>query len=265
MEASLFVFAHQDDEVGAASRIAWERTRNVEVWCVYLTDGARSTPAGVRDAESLAVLTRLGVVRSHVVAIADAAGRIPDGELMTQLDRACAALRLWIERTGVVFDRLYTLDWEGGHPDHDAACAVSLAVAPDAGIRDVFSFPMYNGFRRRRGWFRVASPVPAPGTLDTRRRLSFREALGIAHCVFAYPSQRRTWLGLGPGFVVRTLLLRTEVVRRVDASRLRSRPHAGALLCETLFGCDGDALLAAARAFSERVETARALNAEASR
>ncbi len=205
MEAALFVFAHQDDEVGAASRIAWERTRNAEVWCVYLTDGARSTPAVVRDAESLAVLTRLGVVRSHVVAIGDAAGRIPDGELMTQLDRAGAALRLWIEQTGIVFDRLYTLDWEGGHPDHDAACAVALAVAPDAGIRDVFSFPMYNGFRRRRGWFRVASPVPAPGTLDIRRRMSFREALGIARCVFAYPSQRRTWLGLGPGFVVRTL------------------------------------------------------------
>ena len=60
--AALFVFAHQDDEIAAASRIVFELRRGAPVHCVFLTDGTgANVPAAVRNGESAAVLARLGV------------------------------------------------------------------------------------------------------------------------------------------------------------------------------------------------------------
>ena len=80
MTAALFVFAHQDDEVGAASRIAFEVARGTAVYCVFLTDGGAPH---IRNPESLAVLHRLGIA-AHRVAFID----IADGTLVEHLPTA---------------------------------------------------------------------------------------------------------------------------------------------------------------------------------
>ena len=87
----LFVFAHQDDEVAAASRIVYELERSSAVYCAYLTDGAWNVVAEVRDAETRSVLTHLGVPAHNLFFIGS---EIPirDATLVEHLDVALARL-----------------------------------------------------------------------------------------------------------------------------------------------------------------------------
>lgn len=247
----LFVFAHQDDEVGALTRIAFE-ARGDRVWCAYLTDGAKHTRPAIRDAESLHVLCDMGVDRANVGFLADDDGRIADGTLFAALERSRRMLLGWLRSRGVAPVRVYTLDWEGGHHDHDAAHLVTLAAARELGVRDVFVFPFYNAWRRRRGFVRVGTFVPGT-TPEVRRRLSLRESWRAAWTIAAYQSQRRTWFGLGPGFIVKTLARREERLRRADPQRVLSRPHAGVLLYENVYGVRSEDVLRASAALRAEV------------
>jgi LmbE family N-acetylglucosaminyl deacetylase len=231
-EDVLVVLAHQDDEIGILARIAYETARGARVWCAFLTDGASKVAAAVRDAESLAVLARVGVPPERVGFVG--APRVPDGSLFAHLERALEALRGWAAAIPQVA-RVYTLDWEGGHHDHDAAHLVALSFARERAIADVYTYSLYNAWRRPRRFFRVTSFVPQAGEI-LRRRLTLNEALLPVRAIAAYPSQRSTWLGLGPGLAVRAVLGREERLRRAQPERLRERPHPGALLYETLFG-----------------------------
>ena len=238
----LFVFAHQDDEVGAFSRIAFEVRAGQRVWCVFLTDGAKKVRPHVRDAESLRVLRRLGVAGERVAFLADAAGRIADGTLVHALQRSRVMLRDWLRAHALTPKRIYTLDWEGGHHDHDATHLVTLSAARDLGVADVFVYPFYNGWRRRPKLARVSSFVPGAAPV-LRRRMSLRDSWRAACSVAAYPSQRLTWLALGPGFFVRTLATREERVRRADPQRVLLPPHDGILHYENVFGVRGEDVL----------------------
>jgi LmbE family N-acetylglucosaminyl deacetylase len=234
----LFVFAHQDDEVGAFSRIAFEARAGHRVWCMFLTDGAKNVRSQVRDAESLRVLRRLGVDCERVAFLADGDGRIADGTLVHELARARRMVLDCLRARAVTPRRIYTLDWEGGHHDHDATHLVTLAAARELGVDDVFVYPFYNGWRRRPKLARVSSFIPGAAPV-LRRRMSLRDSWRAACSIAAYPSQRLTWLALGPGFFVRTLATREERLRRADPRRVLLPPHDGVLHYENIFGVRG--------------------------
>jgi LmbE family N-acetylglucosaminyl deacetylase len=238
----LFVFAHQDDEVGAFSRIAFEVRAGHRVWCVFLTDGAKKVRPGVRDAESLRVLRRLGVGAERVAFLSDADGRIADGTLVHALHRARRMILDWLRARAIAPKRIYTLDWEGGHHDHDATHLVTLSAARELGVADVFVYPFYNGWRRRPGLARVSCFIPGTAPV-LRRRMSLRDSWRAAWSVASYPSQRLTWLALGPGFVLRTLATREELFRRADPQRVLLPPHDGVLHYENIFGVRGEDVL----------------------
>jgi LmbE family N-acetylglucosaminyl deacetylase len=265
-EDILFLFAHQDDEVGISTRIEFEKRHGHRVWCAYLTDGASSVSAAVRDAESSAVLIRLGVEPRRIAFLSDDEGRIGDGNLVRHLSRARAMLSSWILSTRARFARIFTMDWEGGHHDHDATHLLALLAARDFEIDTVYGYPFYNAFGRRPGHFRVASFVPCAAANVLRRRLTFGEAFSAAKLAMAYPSQRRTWLGLGPGFVVRTILRREELFRLADTRRVATQPHAGPLLYETLFGiASGEFLELSAPLRTELADAARSTERDSGR
>jgi LmbE family N-acetylglucosaminyl deacetylase len=241
-ESALFVFAHQDDEVPVLTRIAFELARGARVRCVYLTDGATTVPAAVRDAESLSMLARLGVAAGDV-AFLGGERRIADGRLAYETPRALELLRAFaapLPRPA----RVYAPDWEGGHADHDAAHVLALALARELGVADVFTYSLYNAYGRGRGLFRVTSFVPGTEPVIARK-LTLREALMPVRAIAHYRSQRRTWLGLGPGLAFRALARREERLRRADPSRLGGAPHEGPLLYETMFGVSARAVLEA--------------------
>jgi len=229
----LVVLAHQDDEVGVLTRIRWEQAHGARVWCAYATDGAKTTPAAVRDAESRAVLASAGVPPERIGLLGEDR-RIADGALAAHAPAALAALRGWGERI-LALRCIYTLDWEGGHHDHDTVHAIALAYARERAV-PVFAFSLYNGFARAPGWYRVTSFVPRAGAGIVRRALSLRDALAPLRAVTRYPSQWRSWMGLAGGLAVRAIARREERMRGAHVAALAERPHAGVLLYEARFG-----------------------------
>ncbi|HET7711901.1 MAG TPA: PIG-L family deacetylase [Thermoanaerobaculia bacterium] len=242
MRRALFVFAHQDDELAFLSRIRYEVARGTSVECAFLTDGGagRATPAS-RDAESRAVLLRAGVTEPRIHFLGSAA-RIPDGNLAEHLNQALDLLQSKVRND---FDDVYSLSWEGGHQDHDAALLIAAAFARARGAA-CWEMPLYNGKGVPLTLFRVLSPI---GEGWETRRISALEGSRCAMVCRHYRSQRRTWLGLFPETFFKLAVRRREYVRRLDPSRLRHRPHEGPLLYERRFRYPYSRLSAAAEAF----------------
>jgi LmbE family N-acetylglucosaminyl deacetylase len=225
---TLCILAHQDDEVAMASRIAREAQARRSVYCAFLTDGSgnRSDPE-VRNAESRTVLARLGVPPENVFFIGTEE-RFRDGALFRELDRALAGVERVTNELSL--DEILCLAWEGGHPDHDASHLIALAVARRRNLLDkTWQFPIYNG-RNTPHFFRVMSPIENDEV--EIRRLSFREGLRFGALGLAYPSQRRSWLGLLPWTLFKLAIRRREVAKRATVEAVRRRPHEGTLLYE---------------------------------
>ena len=218
----LFVFAHQDDEVAAATRILRARREGHRVICVYLTDGAFRVPATTRNDESRRALARLGVTDDIHFAT------FPDANLPEHAEEALA----FLESRAAHADEVWTMAWEGGHQDHDAVHVIALAFARRRGVpcREV---PLYNGHRSPRTLFRVMHPV---GDGWTTRRITLRDGLRVIALLPLYRSQRKTWLGLFPESLLKLVIARHEYVRDADPRRLASPPHEGALFYERRFG-----------------------------
>jgi len=225
MAQVIFVFAHQDDEIAAASRIRFHIARGDAVTCVYLTDGASRVASNVRDAESRRVLSALGV--TDVLFLGSEHG-IADGKLPEHLDRALALLESVTPPSSAALLEVVTLAWEGGHQDHDAAHLVALVFAHRRGV-PCRELPLYNGEGTRGPFFRVGHPI---GDGWQTRRITQREKFANALLCRFYASQRMTWLGLMPFLF---LLPARELIRDVSRSRATAPPHRGRLLYERRF------------------------------
>ena len=211
---ALFVLAHQDDELAAATRILHLVRAGTIVHCAYLTNGGVSSKA--RDAESRAALATLGVRNAHFLGSAHG---IPDGVLIEHADAALALLERAMN--GIALDEIYTLAWEGGHQDHDAAHLIAVAFAARRNLLErTWEFPLYHGHRSR--FFRVLSPL-ANGRAWTRRALALRDGLASALLCRFYTSQRKTWMGLLPEALLKLVVLRRECLRLVDVDHVQGR------------------------------------------
>lgn len=228
---ALFLFAHQDDEFGVFERIADCRARGLFVACAYLTSGQTATAsARERNAESLAVLARLGVDAADVAFAGEKLG-IGDARLPLNLDAAASWLRGWLqgfERT----DSLHVPAWEGGHHDHDALHAVAVALARELGlIGRTFQFSLYQADGLPGPLFRVLAPLPANGA-QSLRTISWRARWRYLGLCLAYPSQRGTWVGLFPFVLLHYLARGTQALQPVCVERTFERPHGGTLYYE---------------------------------
>ncbi len=217
----VFILAHQDDEIAFASRIRAAVGRGDQVTCVCLTDGAFASPAAVRDAESRRVLKLLGVEN---FLVGPPEQRIADGTLPEHLDRALE----FVDGNILSVDEVVTLAWEGGHQDHDATHLVASVFARRRGVPCV-EMPLYNGFAVRDPLFRVNKPV---GDGWTERKLPRRQFIANVLLARFYPSQRRTWLGLAPLFLISRP---REFTRVADLRRATRPPHPLPLLYERRF------------------------------
>ena len=229
---SLFVFAHQDDECLLSTRIAREAAAGRRVHCVYLTAGSGpGVPSTVRDAESRAVLADLGVAQADAHFVGSAHG-IPDGSLPLHLVEAERRLEEAVGHQPI--HRVFSMAYEGGHQDHDAAHVAALVFARRRRLlHRTWAMPAYHGHRLPWILFRVATALP--GRPRRVRRLPRWLAWRHAWLVWRYPSQWRSWVGLFPELFVQRALRRREVLIPADAEAIRGRPHAGSLLYERLF------------------------------
>jgi LmbE family N-acetylglucosaminyl deacetylase len=146
--STLALVAHPDDEVIACGALLQRMQRAV---VVFATDGAprnegfwkqygsRQAYADVRRQEARRALRRTG---AGAMFLADfVPGGIADQELFRTLPAAITALERVIaeERPECIL----TLAYEGGHPDHDAACFMASVTGGRANL-PVWESPLYH-------------------------------------------------------------------------------------------------------------------------
>lgn len=229
MNRFVFLLAHPDDEFACSIRILNMVRAGHEVHCIFMTDGGYGGQStAVRMAESRRALSLLGIHPENIRFLGHE-NSFRDGELHSASERAVGLVMKWIQEHGRV-DALYVPCWEGGHQDHDATYAIGAIVADRLGI-EAFQFSLYHGAGLVGPFFRVMSPLPENGTIESYRASWPERWLAMRLC-FVYASQWKTWLGLFPFFVWRMLSSGSFAIQPVDLARCAERPHFGSLLYE---------------------------------
>src|ERR1051325_12037499 len=144
----VIILPHQDDEIGVFHVIDECVHAKRSLLIVYVTDGAwKSTTAATRNTESVTALTRLGVARDDIWFLGQEYA-IASEALRLHLDVVYSALYAKLSSRATV-STIYTPAWEGGHPDHDAAAMLALALGRGLGAK-ALQFPMYSAYHC--GW-----------------------------------------------------------------------------------------------------------------
>jgi hypothetical protein len=127
-------------------------------------------------------------------------------------------------------DTLVSPYFEGGHIDHDSSCILTNVLAKELGCRHL-TFHLYSARTKKGHLFRVAKPCGDVSSVSTSRISSgvYRNTVLIP---FRYRSQFLTWLGLYPGLVSRTLLLRKFVMQDTYDFDFSKPPNFGKILYE---------------------------------
>jgi LmbE family N-acetylglucosaminyl deacetylase len=226
----LFLFAHQDDEIGVLYQIEKELSLGVSVYCAYTTTGVLfgSNPDR-RNAESRRVLESLGVDPKKIFFQAENLN-IPDGQTFAHIN----SLRAWLKTWSLKYQSLTTMyvpAWEGGHPDHDVLHAVAVHVGKNLLQVKVLQYPLYNSYGLSWGFFRVLYPLDTNGDV-LRQFIPWPVRFKHLMLFFSYRSQFVSWLGLYPFVLYHYLFNGHQFLQPTSLSRILQRPHIGQLYYE---------------------------------
>lgn len=228
--AALFLFAHQDDEFGVFQQIDARVRAGDSIFCAYVTDGGATASPERRNKESLAVLRALGVPAVNVSFVGTELG-VRDGRLHERPE----VIARWLDGFVTANPQIgscYVPAWEGGHPDHDLLHALATHLMSERGLLDrMRQFPLYHGRACPPPFFRVMSPLPDNGPVETFR-ISWRDRIRYLRYCMGYPSQLKTWLALFPFVLFHYLFRGVQSLQRVSGERIGERPHGGLLYYE---------------------------------
>lgn len=227
----LFLFPHQDDEFFAAPLLVREPQN---AWCVFLTQGdLHGHDPQKRDEESRRALDYLGVPASHICFLSETL-RVPDTQLASHLQEVFLRIEaLFFSGREAAVTEVYVPAYEGGHPDHDAACllGVALGLRWHIPVRQFFAYqahpwvPYYYRVLHHGNAWQKADQLPEKpeeGRLGWKTFFLFR----------FYPSQWRTWVGLLPPLAIHFVFRRRIVFPPVRAAVFSLPPHLGKLYYE---------------------------------
>ncbi len=236
MATDIFLLPHQDDEFAAFAEIEAAIAAGRQVKCFILTLGGRDPAvASIRNQETVNVLLSLQVRRQDIcfpgtkLRVLDQALQIRLFDLYQEL---AANHAVWTADA-----RIFVTTWEGGHPDHDAAALLALALAqilPEP--LPVFGLPTYNSDRCTFFPFRVLQTVKSHKSEDAVQTEWLRAINHAALCL-SYKSQWRTWMFLAPFVFWRAIFRGRREMVRLDVPLCSRRPHEGRLLYEKRRWC----------------------------
>jgi LmbE family N-acetylglucosaminyl deacetylase len=175
------------------------------------------------------MLSGLGIDPAAAVFLGRDKG-LRDGALHTQIQEAWAALSAWADASGPI-EAIYTHAWEGGHPDHDICHALGVALARRVAASRVGQVACYPRPDFGFAPYSVIDPIAANGVPDVIM-MTTAERRAMARSITAYPSQWKSWVGLGPPLLTRLAFSSAFPIQPVSAKRLAERPHAHSLLYE---------------------------------
>lgn len=228
---SVFLFAHQDDEIGVFHEISQTLQQGKALRCIYLTNGAwEGVCPQRRNDETIKALTSLGVQRQDIIFLGEQLD-IHDGKLPEHLETALMGLLKIAKQITPPIERLIFHAWEGGHQDHDAVHLAGIALAHQLGIIDKsYQFPLY---RMPAGRFRLtyATPLPENGKVISRQ-ISWKQRIKYILMLRHYRSQIKVMIKLGLHMIWPALVDGTAKLQAVSLARIYQRPNTGIMLYE---------------------------------
>ena len=230
-EIHVFLLAHQDDEFAVFQVLEDSVRHGHRPIVLYLTNGSDpGEDSAIRDAESLTVLKKLGVIPEDVHFIGTSHA-IYNFQLADKLGAGYEGARETLGRIPNV-TRLFMHAWEGGHPDHDAVHAIGVALARNLDLLGQSrQFPVYQGAHLPIGMFRLFAPIMANGPI-TAINIPWRSRIQQLRLSLSYPSQLRTWVYFFPLLALFMLLRGKQYLQPISLPRIGERPHDGSLLYE---------------------------------
>lgn len=243
----VYLLAHQDDEMACIAQIDRDQRQGNKSHFVYLADNGPDD--GVRDAETRRLLGHYGVPDSRIHFLGRANG-LPQMILVTALEKAYAFANDFIATLPAI-PEIITLDYEGGHADHDAVHLVAAALLANNKTSAVYTVSLYHSGYWPAPFYSCGRPLPSTGP-RYRLPVSISKAVTLASAARFYPSQRLTWLGLAPPFLLNLWRYGGMVYHALARQKAWHRPHASRLLYEQRFNMGYDAFMNAAQPFITR-------------
>lgn len=236
-KAAIFLFAHQDDESGVFQLILDEIERGMDVSCYYLTSGTfNGMPSDQRNHESLRVLLNLGVKEDNIHFIGSKK-LIADCDLINQLDYLFDFISKLIVDNKCK-PNLYLPAWEGGHSDHDALHVAGVLAAYQNGMLEMtYQASLYNSKGCYGPWFKVLHPIIENGEVY-KSKISLKNRFRFIKYCLSYPSQKTSWIGLFPFFLLHYLINGYQTWQPVSIDRIKERQHKGSLYFDYRGFCD---------------------------
>ena len=219
---TMVVVAHADDEVVGCGALLQRMREPVVIFC---TDGAprdewfwqrygsRENYAELRRAEARKSMGEIGAP-APLFLRGERGAHFVDQELFRALREAYESLANLVRQQRP--EAFLTLAYEGGHPDHDAACFLSAQLAREFGL-PVWEFPLYHRSEDGQG---VKQTFPFEDGNDVVLQPTDREVEGKRRMLAAYASQ---------GDIVSAFDIRLERFRPLAAYDFSRPPLPGVL------------------------------------
>ncbi len=151
---ALYIFAHQDDEVGVAARMAYQVRAGIPVEVVWITDGAASTPADVREKEARAAMKQIGVPEKSLHFL-----KYPDNGSYRYMEQILNDVMKIAEKINP--SEIMSIAYEGGNIDHDLTSLEATLVAKGLPAKPVhYEYPLYSTYG---GSYRTGKFIPKEG------------------------------------------------------------------------------------------------------
>lgn len=229
-KSAIFLFPHQDDEVGIFQKIVDELKDENEVFCLFFTRASNEKKNSTRNFESTNVLLSYGVKQENILFVGQSLG-IEDKCLHKHIHTAYQWLKDWLAEHSDI-GNVYVPAWEGGHPDHDCLNAIAATLATQLALQGkIWQFPLYNARNCPPYFYRIQSVLITNGTIK-KIPISFINRLKFIKSCLGYPSEAVAWVGLFPFFFFNYLVLGYQILQPIKIDRIFSRPHEGVLYYE---------------------------------
>jgi len=187
LKKALYLFAHPDDEIMVLPLLLRSGFEN---YLIYLTEG--HNPKSIRSIELKGAVSAMVSSGINVTVITTGI-EIVDCKSYESLSYELLEHLSSIGKLNGV-DELVSFSYEGGHPDHDSCAILAHLVAKRISIPLI----QFSGYRSAGlyKFFRTMRPSEPSHIVSFPR---IRACKIMVNLIFSYPSQLKSWLGLGPG------------------------------------------------------------------
>lgn len=226
---NIYLIPHYDDEVFIGPQIRLDVERGYPLVLIFLTQSSDSELTARRQFESRKYLSYLGVSADQLIFLGESLD-VLDGSLVNRIRDVVSA----IEKRNIQKSVIYAPMWEGGHPDHDAACVIGHLLSGS----EVRCYSTYTGSATRWKFFSVIKVCSElkKGVIEIydgdRLAINRWRLYDICVAVITFKSQILSWIFLAPPMIVRIIFDSQFYLYRRREKKFDMRPHEGKLLYE---------------------------------